>query len=330
MSQTEADPVNVGGETAVRPGERSDSAQRTRPPAGQQSRGAKVKAYVALTKPRVIELLLVTTVPTMFLAERGFPGWWLVVATLIGGATAAGSANVFNMVYDRDIDALMNRTKNRPLVTGEITPRQAMVFAFALGVFAIGWLGLVVNWVSAALCLAAIVMYAVGYTVLLKRHTSQNIVWGGAAGCMPVLIGWSAVTGSLSWAPVLLFGIIFFWTPPHYWPLSMKFKADYTRADVPMLPVVSPDTRVARQMIAYTVAMIACSLALVPVADMGWLYTAAAALSGGWFLWLCIALYRRARHGNPKKLRAMKVFHASITYLTVLFVVIAVDPFLPF
>ena len=330
MSHTETNPVNATEVTTAQPGGAVGPAPRTPAANAAGGRRATIKAYIALTKPRVIELLLVTTVPTMFLAERGFPGWWLVVATLIGGATAAGSANVFNMVYDRDIDALMNRTKNRPLVTGEITPRQAMVFAFALGIFAIAWLGLVVNWVSAALCLAAIVMYAVGYTMLLKRHTSQNIVWGGAAGCMPVLIGWSAVTGSLSWAPVLLFGIIFFWTPPHYWPLSMKFKADYARADVPMLPVVSADTRVARQMIGYTIAMVACSLALVPVAQMGLLYTAAAVVSGGWFLWLCVALYRRARHGNPKKLRAMKVFHASITYLTVLFVVIAVDPFLPF
>ncbi|MGC0271426.1 heme o synthase [Pseudactinotalea sp. Z1739] len=329
MSHTEATSPAVAGTPPA------SAAVGPKPPARQgadpeRTWRSTLKAYVALTKPRIIELLLITTVPTMFLAQGGFPGWWLVVVTLIGGAAAAGSANVFNMIYDRDIDAVMNRTKNRPLVTGEVTVRQAMVFAFALGVFSVVWLGLVVNWVAAVLCLAAIVMYAVGYTMLLKRHTTQNIVWGGAAGCMPVLIGWSAVTGSLSWAPVLLFGIIFFWTPPHYWPLSMKFKADYAAANVPMLPVVSADTRVARQMIGYTVAMIACSLALVPVAGMGWLYLVAAAGSGGWFLWLCLSLFRRARDGDGRKLRAMKVFHASITYLTVLFVAIAVDPFLPF
>lgn len=309
------------------------SAAQTRgtaPTPKTRGRASVLKAYLALTKPRVIELLLVTTVPTMFLAERGFPGWWLVIATLIGGGAAAGSANTLNMIYDRDIDAVMHRTRNRPLVTGEVTPRQAMVFGLALGVFSVLWLGLVVNWVAALLCLAAIVMYAVGYTILLKRHTSQNIVWGGAAGCMPVLIGWAAVTGSLDWAPVLLFGIIFLWTPPHYWPLSIKFKSDYAAAGVPMLPVVAEEQRVARQMIGYAVAMVACSLALVPVAGMGWLYTGAAVVCGGWFLWLCLALYRRARHGSPHKLRAMKVFHGSITYLTLIFVAIAVDPFLPF
>lgn len=324
MSHTETSPVTPGKNAA--PPATPEGATAAPP----RRRFTTLKAFIALTKPRIIELLLITTVPTMFLAAGGFPGWGLVVATLIGGAAAAGSANVFNMIYDRDIDAVMNRTKNRPLVTGEVTPAQATVFAFALGIFSVAWLGLVVNWVAAALCLAAIVMYAVGYTMLLKRHTTQNIVWGGAAGCMPVLIGWSAVTGSLDWVPVLLFGIIFFWTPPHYWPLSMKFKADYAAANVPMLPVVSADTRVARQMIGYTVAMVACSLALVPVAQMGWLYTVTAAVAGGWFLWLCLALYRRARTGNAKKLRAMKVFHASITYLTLVFVAIAVDPFLPF
>lgn len=291
---------------------------------------SRVGAYVALTKPRIIELLLVTTLPTMILAERGFPSIWLVIATLIGGTLAAGSANALNCYFDRDIDVVMHRTKRRPLVTGEITPRAAMIFGLVLGAISVLWLGFFVNWVSSLLGFIAMFFYVVVYTLILKRRTSQNIVWGGAAGCMPVLIGWAAVTGSLSWAPLVLFGIIFFWTPPHYWPLSMKFKADYARADVPMLPVVSADTRVARQMIGYTIAMVACSLALVPVAQMGLLYTAAAVVSGGWFLWLCVALYRRARHGNPKKLRAMKVFHASITYLTVLFVVIAVDPFLPF
>ncbi|WP_269455327.1 heme o synthase [Occultella aeris] len=291
---------------------------------------AKVGAYIALTKPRIIELLLVTTVPTMILAQGGFPSWWLIIATLVGGTAAAGSANTLNMYYDRDIDALMNRTKKRPLVTGAVSPTGALIFGIALGVFSVLWLGLAVNWVAAGLAFAANIMYSVGYTILLKRHTSQNIVWGGAAGCMPVLIGWAAVTGSLDWAPFLLFGIIFFWTPPHYWPLSMKFKKDYAAAGVPMLPVVSADTRVARQMIGYTVAMIACSLALIPVAQMGLLYTVAAVAAGGWFLILCINLYRRAVAGTTRKLGAMKVFHGSITYLTLVFVALSIDPFLPF
>ena len=285
--------------------------------------------YVALTKPRIIELLLITTVPTMILAQRGFPSWWLIIATLVGGAAAAGSANTLNMYYDRDIDAVMARTRKRPLVTGEVSPRAALVFGLVLGAFSVVWLWLTVNWVAAALAAAANVMYSYGYTVLLKRHTRQNIVWGGAAGCMPVLIGWAAVTGSLGVAPFLLFGIIFFWTPPHYWPLSMKFKKDYAAAGVPMLPVVAADAKVARQMIAYTVAMIACSLVLVPVAQMGWFYTAVAVAAGAWFGLACIQLYRRAVTGTTRKLGAMKVFHASITYLTVVFVAISIDPFLP-
>ena len=288
-----------------------------------------VGPYVALTKPRIIELLLITTVPTMILAQRGFPSWWLIIATLVGGAAAAGSANTLNMYYDRDIDAVMARTRKRPLVTGEVSPRAALVFGLLLGAFSVAWLWLTVNWVAAVLAAAANVMYSYGYTVLLKRHTRQNIVWGGAAGCMPVLIGWSAVTGSLDVAPFLLFGIIFFWTPPHYWPLSMKFKKDYAAAGVPMLPVVAADTKVARQMIAYTVAMVACSLVLIPVAQMGWFYTAVAVAAGAWFGTACIQLYRRAVTGTTRKLGAMKVFHASITYLTVVFVAISIDPFLP-
>lgn len=288
-----------------------------------------VGPYVALTKPRIIELLLITTVPTMILAQRGFPSWWLIIATLIGGAAAAGSANTLNMYYDRDIDAVMARTRKRPLVTGEVSPRAALVFGLVLGAFSVAWLWLTVNWVAAALAAAANVMYSYGYTVLLKRHTRQNIVWGGAAGCMPVLIGWAAVTGSLDVAPFLLFGIIFFWTPPHYWPLSMKFKKDYAAAGVPMLPVVAADTKVARQMIGYTVAMVACSLVLIPVAQMGWFYSVVAVGAGAWFGLACIQLYRRAVTGTTRKLGAMKVFHASITYLTVVFVAISIDPFLP-
>jgi len=289
----------------------------------------RVGAYVALTKPRIIELLLVTTIPTMILAAGGLPSIGLMLATLVGGAAAAGAANTLNCVLDRDIDSLMNRTKRRPLVTGEVTTRQAIVFGYGLAVASVLWFGLLVNWTAAVLTLAAILLYVVGYTMLLKRRTPQNIVWGGAAGCMPVLIGWSAVTGGLAWAPLVLFGVIFFWTPPHYWPLSMKFRRDYATAGVPMLPVVAADSKVAREMLGYAAAMVATTLVLVPVAGMGWLYTASAVGLGAWFLGLCIALYRRTRHPE-RPLHAMRVFHGSITYLTLLFAAIAVDPFLPF
>ena len=288
---------------------------------------ASVRAYVALTKPRIIELLLVTTLPTMFLAARGWPGLGLVTATLTGGAAAAGAANALNSFLDRDIDSVMNRTRRRPLVTGEITPSRALAFAYVLGAASVLWLGLAVNWVAGWLTLAAILLYVVGYTILLKRRTAQNIVWGGAAGCMPVLIGWSAVTGGLSWAPFVLFGVVFFWTPPHYWPLSMKFRADYAAAGVPMLPVVAQDRRVTAQMLGYTAAMIACSLALVPVAGTGWLYAVAALASGAWFGAACVRLHRRAsRPSGP--IQAMRVFRDSITYLTVLFVALAADSLL--
>ena len=191
-----------------------------------------IRHYVALTKPRIIELLLVTTFPTMFLAQRGVPSLWLIVATLVGGTLSAASANTLNCYLDRDIDKMMHRTENRPLVTGAISPRSALRFGVVLGVLSSLWLGLLVNWLSAALSLGAIVLYVGFYTMLLKRRTSQNIVWGGVAGCMPVLIGWSAVTDSLSWSALVLFMIIFFWTPPHYWPLSMRFKEEYQAAGV--------------------------------------------------------------------------------------------------
>jgi len=287
-------------------------------------------AYVALTKPRIIELLLVTTLPTMILAADGFPPLGLALATLLGGSAAAGSANVLNCYLDRDIDEVMNRTKRRPLVTGEITPRAALVFGLALGVLSLTWFALVVNVVSALLTAGAMLVYVVGYTMILKRRTPQNIVWGGIAGCMPVLIGWSAVTGSVGWAPVALFGVIFFWTPPHYWPLSMRFRRDYAAAGVPMLPVVAGDRRVASQVVLYALAMVACSLALVPLASMTWVYTVAAAVLGAWFLAGCVGLYRRAQRPDTVKLGEMKLFHLSITYLTLLFVAVAVDPFLPF
>ncbi len=288
-----------------------------------------VAAYVVLTKPRVVELLLVTTVPTMVLAAGGLPPWGLLAATLVGGALAAGSANTLNCWFDRDIDAVMHRTRRRATATGQIGPAATLTFAAVLGIVALSVLWFAVNPISALFAAAAIAIYVVGYTMLLKRRTPQNIVWGGAAGCMPVLIGWSAVTGGVSWAALLLFGVVFFWTPPHYWPLSMKFRADYAAAGVPMLPVVARDTQVATQMVGYALAMVACSLLLVPVAGMTWVYAVAAGALGAWFLGSCVSLLRQARDPEHHKVRALRVFHHSITYLTLLSVAVVVDVFLP-
>jgi protoheme IX farnesyltransferase len=288
-----------------------------------------VATYVALTKPRIIELLLVTTVPVMFLAEGGVPSLWLVLATLAGGTLSAGAANTFNSVYDRDIDRLMHRTSTRPMATGEVTPRNALVFAAALTVVSTLWFALVVNVLSAVLSVVAIALYAVGYTMLLKRRTSQNIVWGGIAGCMPTLIGWSAVTGTVGWAAVVLFFVIFFWTPPHYWPLSMAFREDYSAAGVPMLPVEQGPVAVGRQIVLYSWVMVATSVALVPVAGMGWVYAVTALLAGAVFLVEAHRLLRVARTGAVGvALRPMRLFHYSITYVTVLFLAVAVDPLL--
>ena len=290
--------------------------------------GRTIRAYVTLTKPRVLELLLVTTVPVMILAQSGMPNLWLVLATVIGGAMSAGSAATFNMYIDRDIDAQMRRTVNRPLVTGEVSPRGALVFAWTLAVASTVWLWLTTNWMAASLSVVAIFFYVVIYTIILKRRTEQNIVWGGIAGCFPVLIGWSAVTGSLAWPPVILFLLVFLWTPPHYWPLSMKYKGDYADADVPMLGATRDGIQVGLQVILYAWATIACSLLLVPVAGMGVVYTVSALVFGGWFLYESHLLYNRAVRGE--QIKPMRVFHASITYLTLLFVAIAVDPLLPF
>jgi protoheme IX farnesyltransferase len=288
----------------------------------------KANAYLQLTKPRIIELLLITTIPVMFLAERGIPDLWLVLATLVGGALSAGSAGAFNCYIDRDIDRVMRRTRGRPLVTGELTDREALVFAWVLAIVSTLWLGLLVNWVAAGLAAAGHVFYVVVYSLWLKRRTSQNIIWGGAAGCVPVLVGWAAVTGSLDWAPVILFGVVFLWTPPHYWPLSMRYRGDYQAANVPMLAVVRGRMQVGLQVILYAWATVVCSLLLVPVAHMGVLYTVVALGAGAWFVVEAHRLYARViRHeeGSP-----MRVFHASITYLTLLFVAVGIDPLLPF
>ncbi len=285
---------------------------------------SKAKAYLALTKPRVIELLLITTVPTMILAKQGLPSLWLVVATLVGGALSAGSANAFNCYIDADIDKIMGRTKNRPLVTGELTKRQALIFAFVVGALSVAWLWIFTNFLAAMLSLSAILFYVLVYTLLLKRRTPQNIVWGGAAGAMPALIGWAAVTNDLSVSAWLLFLIIFLWTPPHYWPLSMRYKDDYAAAGVPMLPVVRSPQVVGVQIVLYSWALVVSTLLMIPAAHLGWIYTVASVVSGGWFLFEATLLYNASKAGEVKT--PMRLFHGSITYLTVLFIAIAVDP----
>jgi protoheme IX farnesyltransferase len=284
----------------------------------------KAKAYFALTKPRVIELLLIATVPTMILAQRGVPDPWLVLTTVFGGALSAGSANSFNCYIDRDIDKIMGRTKSRPLVTGELSAKEAYVFAWALGVLSVVWLGLLVNLLAALLSLAAILFYVFVYTLLLKRRTPQNIVWGGAAGAMPVLIGWAAVTGELNATAWVLFLIVFLWTPPHYWPLSLRYKTEYNAAGVPMLPVVRNNKTVGVQIVLYAWALIASTLLLIPIGQMGIIYTATAIIAGLLFLVESHRLNGEASKGEIKN--PMRLFHGSITYLTLLFVAIALDP----
>lgn len=284
----------------------------------------RIGAYVALMKPRVIELLLVTTAPVMVLAAQGIPDVWLILGTLAGGALSAGSANAFNMYIDRDIDTLMARTKGRPIVTGEITPAKALAFAFAIGAASLVVLALVANLLAAALSLAAILFYVFVYTLLLKRRTEQNIVWGGIAGCFPVLIGWAAVTGELSLTPWVLFIVVFLWTPAHYWPLSLRYADDYAAASVPMLSVVRSKAAVGLQVILYAWATVVASLVLIPVAPMGLIYIVVAVLAGGWFIVETHYLYSRSLAGRDTN--AMRVFHASNTYLTALFVAVAIDP----
>ncbi len=281
---------------------------------------ARLRGYVALTKPRIIELLLVTTVPTMIVAEQGMPSVWLIVATVLGGTFAAGGANAINMYVDRDIDALMKRTRNRPLVTGVIQPMHGLIFAIGLEVVAFAWLWAFVNLLSAVLAVAACLFYVFVYTLWLKRTSTSNIVIGGAAGAAPVLIGWSAVTNSLAWAPWLLFAVIFFWTPPHFWALAVRYKDDYAAADVPMLPVVATLRSTSVRILAYTVLVWALTLVFAPVADMGPIYWVAAVVLGAVFTWFAVRLYQEPTAG-----RAMRLFTWSITYLTLLFAAMALD-----
>ena len=317
MTSTAADSPSAGPASVASP------AAAVPRPARRSARQA-AGALFALTKPRIIELLLVTTVPTMMLAARGLPRPGLIAVTLAGGALAAGSANTLNCYLDRDIDAVMRRTARRPLARpaplAVIRPAEALAFGIVLGAAAIALLGLLAGWLTAALATAAILFYVFVYTMGLKRRTASNIVIGGAAGCFPVLVGWSAVTGTVGLPAVILFAVIFFWTPPHFWALAMKFKDDYAAAGVPMLPAVAPAPVVARKILAYSWLMVAATLALAPYA--GWLYTACAAVLGGWFL----AAARQIRRGGPAP---MRLFHRSIAYLSLLFAVVAISSLLP-
>jgi len=288
---------------------------------GSRTPKSTIGAYIALTKPRIIELLLITTVPTMVLAADSWPSTWLVIITLIGGTLAAGGANAINMYVDRDIDALMERTRHRPLVTGAVSPRNALVFAVNLEIaaFIVLWAG--ANLLSAVLALSATVFYVGVYTLWLKRTSRQNIVIGGAAGAVPVLVGWAAVTNSLDWAPVVLFAAIFFWTPPHFWALALRYADDYRAANVPMLPAIVPFRAAHIQMIGHTIALVVSTLMLIPVAgNLGVIYTIAAVALGAAFLTATVRLGR-----NPSESASMRVFGFSITYVTVLFAAMTLD-----
>ncbi|MDO8731212.1 MAG: heme o synthase [Actinomycetota bacterium] len=288
----------------------------------------RILAHVALTKPRIVELLLVTAVPTMFLAANGLPTLQATIAVLIGGALAGMGANTLNSVYDRDIDALMHRTDKRPAAMGIVSVRAGLFQGFVLSIASAFFLAWWTNLLAAVLALVAIAAYAVGYTMVLKRRTAQNIVWGGAAGCMPVLIAWSAVTGSLTWTPVVLFLIVFFWTPPHYWPLAMKYKDDYERAGIPMLPVLKSAEFVCVSIVRYSWVMVLVSLVLIPVAHMGPVYSASALILGGVFLYEAYRLLGAARcKADGINIIAMRLFHYSISYLALLFLAVAIDPF---
>jgi protoheme IX farnesyltransferase len=284
-----------------------------------------LKGYLALTKPRIIELLLITTVPTMIVAANGWPKAWLIVATLIGGTLAAGGANAFNMVIDRDIDALMERTKRRPLVTGVMSARSAALFALALEIVAFAVLAVWVNVLSAWLALSATAFYVLVYTLILKRRSKQNIVIGGAAGAVPVLVGWAAVTNSLGWTPVLLFLVIFLWTPPHFWALAVRYRDDYHAANVPMMPVVASLRRTTLEILIYSVILWALTLLIGSSAHLGWIYAISATVLGAMFSFYALRLYRHARNDKADVAEAMKLFHFSITYLSALFILMAVD-----
>jgi heme o synthase len=282
---------------------------------------ARILAYVALTKPRVIELLLVTAIPAMLLAERGTVDPLLILNTLIGGMLAAAGANTLNCVADADIDKVMKRTARRPLARDTVPTRHALVFGLVLSVGSFGWLWWTSNLLSGLLAVATIAFYVFVYTLLLKRRTSQNVVWGGAAGCMPVMIGWSAVTGTIQWPALVMFAIIFFWTPPHTWALAMRYKDDYRAAGVPMLPAVATERHVTKQILVYTWLTVVATLALALAT--GWLYAAVALLAGAWFLTMAHQLYSGVKRGEPVK--PLRLFLQSNNYLAVVFCALAVD-----
>ena len=288
-----------------------------------------IAAYVGLTKPRIVELLLVTTLPAMFLAAHAIPSWRLMIATMVGGYLAAGSANTYNNVIDADIDELMRRTRTRALPRHRVSRQAAAVYGTVLGVGSVLVLGLAVNWLSAWLALLANALYVFVYTMWLKRLTSQNIIWGGIAGCFPPLIGWTAVTGSIAWPPLVLFLIVFFWTPPHTWALAWRYRQDYEAGGVPMLPVVASRVAVASRILVYTVLTVATSLVLWPVAHTGWLYPLVAGVCGAWFIVEAAMLLRRARAGaDDTSAKPMRLFHWSNTYLALVFFAAAMDPVL--
>jgi protoheme IX farnesyltransferase len=299
-------------------------AEVVRTPGLKHQLKRQLGAYIALTKPRIIELLLVTTLPAMILAAGGLPPWSTVLVTMVGGTLAAGSANALNCYIDRDIDAVMRRTGHRPLARHDVSPRSALVFGLVLGVLAVAMIGFATNWLAGLLTFAAIAFYVIVYTMVLKRRTAQNIVWGGAAGCMPVLIGWSAVTGGLAWAPVALFAVVFFWTPPHFWALAIRYREDYALAGVPMLPVVATPQRVARDIVIYAWLTVAASLVLWPLAT-GWVYGVLATGAGAALLVGAHQLSARVKAGKDPK--PLQLFHLSNSYLAFLFVAVAVDTF---
>ena len=282
-----------------------------------------MRRYIALMKPRIIELLLVATLPTLVLAERGWPGLKVSLATVLGGALAAGSANAFNSIIDRDIDAQMERTAHRPMAQGLIKTHTAFLFATIVGIISVTGMAIFTNALAAGLTFLAILMYVLGYTLILKRRTAENIVWGGAAGCMPVLIAWAAIKGSLSWTPIILFLIIFFWTPPHYWPLAIKYRDDYEKASVPMLPVVSTIDHVAIRIIRYSYGMVFCSLLLIPIAKLGSIYITVSVVLGALFILEAHRILDRVKKND--EVNAMRLFHGSISYLSILFLAMAID-----
>ncbi len=312
-------------------GHQAAAEQRHEPTADDRRATWKdvVAAYVGLTKPRVIELLLLTTVPVMFFAARGVPPVGLVLATVVGGTFSAGSASVFNCVYDRDIDEQMRRTRRRALPRHIVSARAALVFGTVLGALSVVVLLLWVNPLSALLAVSAEAFYVFVYTMLLKRRTTQNIVWGGLAGCFPALIGWTAVTGELAWTPVVLFAVVFFWTPPHTWALALRYREDYANVDVPMLPVVASAHAVSRQVVVYSWVMVATSLLLWPVASTGPFYPVAAVVLGAVFLVEAHRMLIRALGTEELSvISPMRLFHASNLYLSLLFVAVALDPLL--